>query len=76
MCAARRLVVGAYDQVGHQLLGAACSPPIRVLANNDVPSGAAFISLHLPLRANWEGWLPHGMKVRTRPCPCPGTSGY
>ena len=55
--------MGAYDQVGHQLLGATCSAPIRVLANNDVPSGAAFIQLHLPIRAAWEGWQPHAMKV-------------
>ena len=61
---ARRLIVGAYDQVGHQLLGAACSAPIRVLANNDVPSGAAFIQLRLPIRAAWEGWQPHALKVR------------
>ncbi len=58
--------MGAYDQVGHQLLGSTCSAPIRVLANNDVPSGAAFISMHLPIRADWEGWLPHNMKVLTR----------
>lgn len=62
-----RLVMGAYDQVGHQLLGSTCSAPIRVLANNDVPSGAAFISMHLPIRADWEGWLPHNMKVPFSP---------
>ncbi|CAL8462410.1 g1943 [Coccomyxa elongata] len=61
-----RLLMGAYDQVGHQLLGSTCSAPIRVLANNDVPSGAAFISMHLPIRADWEGWLPHNMKGAMR----------
>lgn len=63
-----RLIVGAYDQVGHQLLGSTCSAPIRVLANNDVPSGAAFISLQLPIRADWDGWLPHNMKVPNLRC--------
>lgn len=72
--AARRLIVGAYDQVGHQLLGATCSAPIRVLANNDVPSGAAFIQLHLPIRAAWEGWQPHAMKARRPPSPSCATS--
>ncbi|KAK9845461.1 hypothetical protein WJX81_006977 [Elliptochloris bilobata] len=51
-----RLVVGAYDEAGEVLLGACCSPPIRVLANNDVPTGAAYIALTLPLRNDWEGW--------------------
>jgi hypothetical protein len=50
-----RLVVGAYDAAGAALLGSCVSPPIRVLANNDVPTGAAYITLHLPLRADWEG---------------------
>jgi hypothetical protein len=63
--------MGAYDQVGHQLLGSTCSAPIRVLANNDVPSGAAFISMHLPIRADWEGWLPHNMKVLPRSASLP-----
>ena len=53
-----RLVAAAYDAAGLVPLGATVSPPIRVLANNDVPTGAAFITLHLPLRADWQGWLP------------------
>ena len=53
-----RLVAAAYDAAGLVPLGATVSPPIRVLANNDVPTGAAFITLHLPLRADWQGWVP------------------
>ncbi len=58
------LVVGAYDEAGEQLLGACCSPPIRVLANNDVPTGAAYIALTLPLRNDWEGWRGGPFTVR------------
>ena len=62
-----RLVVGVYEEAGEQLLGACCSPPIRVLANNDVPTGAAFIALPLPLRQDWDGW--HGGPWKARlPC--------
>ena len=53
-----RLVAAAYDASGLVPLGATVSPPIRVLANNDVPTGAAFITLHLPLRSDWQGWVP------------------
>lgn len=44
-----RLVAGAYDENGDKQLGTGCSAPIRVLANNDVPTGAACIKLHLSL---------------------------
>ncbi len=43
-----RLVVGVYSQTGKDLLGSACSQPIRVMANNDIPHGAA----HIPLVVN------------------------
>ena len=43
-----RLVVGVYSQTGKDLLGSACSQPIRVVANNDIPHGAA----HIPLDVN------------------------
>lgn len=45
-----RLVAGVYDKVGQELLGTACSPPIRVLSNNDAPSGAAHITLAVTVR--------------------------
>jgi hypothetical protein len=32
--------------------------PRRVLANNDVPTGAARIPLEVCLPADWEGWGP------------------
>ena len=43
-----RLVVGVYSQTGEDLLGSACSQPIRVMANNDILKGAA----HIPLIVN------------------------
>ena len=46
-----RLVVGVYSQTGKDLLGPACSQPIRVVANNDIPHGAA----HIPLVVNVRG---------------------
>lgn len=45
-----RLVVGAFDYKTGESLGTALSPPIRVLSNNDVPTGAAYITLHLKIR--------------------------
>lgn len=40
---------GVYTQDGDCLLGTAVSNQIRVLANNDVPTGAAFIPLVVPV---------------------------
>ena len=45
-----RLVVGVYSQTGEDLLGSACSQPIRVMANNDIPKGAAHIPLIVSIR--------------------------
>ncbi len=38
------------------MLGSCCSPPIRVVSNNDCPEGAAVFNFHLPLAADWPGW--------------------
>jgi hypothetical protein len=54
--AAFRLVAGVYNRQGTRLLATAVSPPVRVLANNDVPTGAARITLDARLPADWEGW--------------------
>ncbi|KAL0026159.1 hypothetical protein WJX79_006416 [Trebouxia sp. C0005] len=51
-----RLVVGVYSQTGKDLLGSACSQPIRVMANNDIPNGAAHIPLVVNARKDWAGW--------------------
>jgi hypothetical protein len=51
-----RLVAGIYNRQGTRLLATSVSPPIRVLANNDVPTGAARIPLEACLPADWEGW--------------------
>lgn len=40
---------GVYDNDTMQLLGTGLSSPIRVLANNDVPTGAAYINLDVSL---------------------------
>ena len=45
-----RLIAGAFDVTTRKLLGSCCSRKIRVLANNDMPSGKAFIDLCLPVR--------------------------
>ena len=42
------VAVGVYSQTGKDLLGSACSQPIQVMANNDIPHGAA----HIPLVVN------------------------
>ena len=52
-----RLVAGIYNRQGTRLLTTTVSPPIRVLANNDVPTGAARIPLEAQLPADWEGWI-------------------
>ena len=41
--------VGVYSHDGAQLLGTGLSGPVRVLANNDVPTGAAYINLDVPI---------------------------
>ena len=60
-----RLVAGIYDGAGARLLGTAVSPPIRVLANNDVPTGTASIPLQATLPSDWEGWQPRDPAVVT-----------
>ena len=40
-----RLVAMVYEQNEQDLIGTACSKPVRVVANNDVPTGAAHIKL-------------------------------
>ena len=49
-----RLVAGVFEQAKGQLLGTACSLPIRVVSNNDAPGGAAHITLAASIRC-----LPH-----------------
>ena len=49
-----RLVCGAY--AGTDLISTSVSPPIRVLANNDVPGGAAHIEIQLEVESSWSGW--------------------
>ena len=50
-------LVAAMFPIGENVPLSTCiSGPIRVLANNDVPSGAAFIPLVLETEADWDGW--------------------
>ncbi|KFM27990.1 hypothetical protein F751_0676 [Auxenochlorella protothecoides] len=66
-----RLVCALYDSDGCQVLANAASPPIRVLANNDVPTGAAHLRLELEVDGSWEGWSPAGTGEILRPAPRP-----
>ena len=45
-----RLLAALHDASGSHLLATAVSPPIRVFANNDVPTGAAHIQLVVEVR--------------------------
>jgi hypothetical protein len=68
-----RLLVAGYAAEGVSgappaLLGAAVSPPVRVLANNDVPTGAAQLRLVLPLPASWAGWAVPAPAGRAGDC--------
>ncbi|KAL4855424.1 Mitogen-activated protein kinase kinase kinase 9 [Chlorella vulgaris] len=58
-----RLVAGIYNRQGTRLLATSVSPPIRVLANNDVPTGAARFKLEAHLPADWEGWAPQAPQL-------------
>lgn len=50
-----RLVVAVQDKHGAPLSTGA-SPPVRVLANNDVPTGAAHLQVLVEVPSSWEGW--------------------
>jgi len=50
-----RLITAVYDSKGRHLTSTA-SPPVRVLANNDVPTGAAHLQIVAKLPQDWEGW--------------------
>ena len=54
-CRCFRLVCGAFDANG-LLIGTSVSQPIRVLANNDVPTGAAHIEMVMEVDSSWPGW--------------------
>ena len=51
-----RLLFSVEDAETGKKIGSAVSAPIRVLANNDAPNGAAFIQMPIPLNQDWEGW--------------------
>lgn len=55
-CKSFRLVAAIYDENRTKLLGTTVSPPVRVLANNDVPTGAAHLQLMVNLPTTWAGW--------------------
>lgn len=61
----RRLLMSVHDPVTKELLGTTLSGPIRALANNDVPKGAAAIEMKVVLPG--EG-LPLPTAVRSRTC--------
>lgn len=55
-CKVFRLLFGVYEQNTTKLLGSGVSGPIRVLANNDVPQGAAAMKVRCGLNDSWVGW--------------------
>lgn len=55
-CRSFRLLVAAYNPTDNRLIGSAISPPVRVLANNDVPTGAAHLQMVMSVSADWDGW--------------------
>ncbi|KAA6421286.1 MAG: hypothetical protein FRX49_08772 [Trebouxia sp. A1-2] len=61
-----RLVAMVYEQNGQDLIGTTCSQPIRVMANNDVPTGAAHIRLSCNIRQEWRGWTYTGPMLSRR----------
>ncbi|KAL0020222.1 hypothetical protein WJX77_004654 [Trebouxia sp. C0004] len=72
-----RLVAMVYEQNGQDIIGTTCSQPIRVMANNDVPTGAAHIRLSCNIRREWRGWTYTGPMLSRRclwpSLPAPGT---
>jgi hypothetical protein len=50
-----RVVVGIWDAQSNYL-GAGVSPPFRILANNDVPNGAAHMQIFVGVASAWSGW--------------------
>lgn len=54
-CRCFRLMSAAYNANG-EVIGADVSPPVRVLANNDVPTGAAQMELYIQVNSTWRGW--------------------
>lgn len=57
-----RLVVAIHDETGTKLLGTSCSQPIRVVANNDIPRGAAHISLVATIRRDQADQQPFSVR--------------
>jgi len=55
-CKVFRLLFGVYDYDSKEFLGSGVSGPIRVLANNDVPKGAAAMRVQCELSSAWQGW--------------------
>lgn len=55
-CKAFRLLFGLYAKETNEFVGSGVSGPIRVLANNDVPKGAAAMRVKCGLSDSWNGW--------------------
>ena len=51
-----RLLIGIFEVGGRKLLGSTVSAPIRSVANNDVPLGAATIGVDCAIPVPWKGW--------------------
>ena len=63
-----RILSCVYDSFeGGRLLSAGVSPPIKVLANNDVPGGAAFITLTADIDLDEAEWVKGPPRPRRAP---------
>lgn len=49
-------LLACFSDAAGAVLTTAISPPVRVLANNDAPSGAAHLSLVGLMPSSWAGW--------------------
>ncbi len=66
-----RLLACVYEgRTCNNLVSSAVSAPIRVLANNDVPGGAAFIDLKVPANLPAKHWA-----IRAEPTPLRPSAG-
>lgn len=54
--------MSVYDQTTRELLGTTLSGPIRALANNDVPKGAAAIEMKVSLPGESRSVFLHSPK--------------
>ena len=65
----RRLLFGIFSATSDEFLGSGVSGPIRVLANNDVPKGAACLRIRSPCGSSPESDSSWVHPIRAFVCP-------